>query len=200
MPTIGIRSHCKTLGFYDESIAEMKQAIQADPLLDVPGSSGWSYFFARRYDEAIAVLREGLQRTPGHAFARSCLALNYAMKGMRAEASAEADKNLASLPTSEKGLLHLNVALVYAQVGRREDALTLLDECLASRRAKPVDTYTIAEIYAAMGEKDEAFKWLEKTYQDRLVTMFQLKTDPFMDNLRSDPRFKIYLKKAGFEK
>ncbi|MCX6577248.1 MAG: hypothetical protein NTV82_12755 [Candidatus Aminicenantes bacterium] len=51
-----------------------------------------------------------------------------------------------------------------------------------------------------LGEKDEAFKWLEKTYQDRLSTMFELKVDPFLDNIRSDPPFKEYLKKAGFEK
>lgn len=71
---------------------------------------------------------------------------------------------------------------------------------MTSRKGKPIDAYTIAEVYSALDEKDEAFKWLEKTYQDRLSTMFQLKTDPFLDNLRSDPRFEDYLKKAGFEK
>ena len=146
------------------------------------------------------MLREGLQRVPNDAFAQSCLSICYAMKGMRAEASAEADKCLASLSPSEKGFLHLNVALVYAQVGRSQDALKLLDECLASRKEKPIDAYTVAEIYSALGKKDEAFRWLEKTCQERLSTMFQLKTDPFLDNLRSDPRFKEYLKLAGFEK
>ena len=190
-----------TLGFYDESIAEMKRAIREDPLFDNSGYQlGYCYFFARRYDEAIAILREGLQRTPNDNVAQSFLALSYAMKGMRAEASTEADKSLASLPTSEKGLYHLNIAVVYAQICRRKDALSLLNECLASRKGKPIDTYTIAEIYAAMGDKDEAFKWLEKTYQDRLSTMFQIKFDPLLDNIRSDPRFKDYLKKAGFEK
>ena len=56
------------------------------------------------------------------------------------------------------------------------------------------------EIYSTLSEKDEAFRWLEKTYQDRVSTMVQLNVDPFMDNIRSDPRFKEYLKKAGFEK
>lgn len=190
-----------TLGFFNESIAEIKRAIQLDPSFDTSGLlMGWAYFFSRRYEEAIAVLREGLQRVPNDAFAQSCLSICYAMKGMRAEASAEADKCLASLSPSEKGFLHLNVALVYAQVGRSQDALKLLDECLASRKEKPIDAYTVAEIYSALGKKDEAFRWLEKTCQERLSTMFQLKTDPFLDNLRSDPRFKEYLKLAGFEK
>jgi hypothetical protein len=70
---------------------------------------------------------------------------------------------------------------------------------LASRKGKPIDAYTVAQIYSALDEKDEAFKWLEKTYQDHLSTIWQLKVDPFMDNIRSDPRFKDYLKKAGFE-
>jgi len=128
------------------------------------------------------------------------LAFVYALKGMPAEAIAEAEKSIASLSTSEKGMFHLNVAFVYARAGRRQDALKLLVECLASRKGKPIDAYTVAEIYSALDEKDEAFKWLEKAYQDHLSTMFQLKVDPSMDNLRSDPRFKDYLKKAGFEK
>jgi hypothetical protein len=56
------------------------------------------------------------------------------------------------------------------------------------------------EIYSTLSEKDEAFRWLEKTCRDRLSTMWQLKVDSFMDNIRSDPRFKEYLKLAGFEK
>jgi len=152
------------------------------------------------YNEAIAVFREELQSNPNDAQSQNYFAAVYALKGMPAEAIAEAEKSVASLSTSETGYLHLNVALVYARVGRRQDALKLLDECLASRKGKPIDAYTVAEIYSALDEKDEAFKWLEKTYRDRLSTMWQLKVDPFMDNIRSDPRFKEYLKLAGFEK
>jgi tetratricopeptide (TPR) repeat protein len=154
---------------------------------------------ARRYDEAITVLQEGLRLNPNSAGAQMILSSAYAMKGMPTEALIEARKALTLAPSSDN-LLHLGVALFYAYLGRRDDALKLLDECLASRKGKPIDAYTIAEIYSALGEKDEAFKWLEKTYQDRLSTMCQLKFDPAMDNIRSDPRFKEYLKKAGFEK
>jgi predicted Zn-dependent protease len=97
-------------------------------------------------------------------------------------------------------LIHLNVALTYALVGQRDNALKLLKECLVSRKGKPIDTPTIVEIYSTLGEIEEAFKWLEKTCQDHVVTICFLKIDPFLDNLRSDPRFKDYLKKAGFEK
>jgi len=190
------------LGFADEAISEAKRAVQLDPSSDdFRKMLGTRYWFSGRheYNESIAVFREALQRNPNHATIRNLLALSYALKGMPAEAIAEAEKSIASLSASEENMLHLNVALVYAIVSRREDAKKLLDECLDSRKGKPIDTYTIAEIYSALDEKDEAFKWLEKTFQDRHSTMFQFKTDPFMDNIRSDPRFKDYLKKAGFE-
>jgi TolB-like protein/Flp pilus assembly protein TadD len=192
------------LGFDDEAISEGKRAVQLDPssALFRIGLAA-RYWCSRRpdYNEAIAVFREELRRNPNDAQSRNYLAFVYALKGMPAEAIAEAEKSVASLSTSETGImLHLNVALVYALVGRRQDALKLLDECLASRKGKPIDAYTVAEIYSALDENDEAFKWLEKTYQDRLSTMFGLKVDPFMDNIRSDPRFKDYLKKAGFKK
>jgi serine/threonine protein kinase/Flp pilus assembly protein TadD len=186
------------LGFFDEAIAEVKKAIQVDSF--VRGSLGAAYLYARRYEEAIAAWREGLILEPESAFTRNMLAVTYALNKMPDDAVAEAEKSISSLSASEKGLPHLNVALVYALVGRRDDALKLLNECLASRKGKPIDTATIVEIYSALGEIEEAFKWLEKTYQDHVGTICWLKVDPILDNLRSDPRFKEYLKKAGFEK
>jgi len=188
------------LGLFDDAISESKWAMQIDPSIDSDRAGlGQTYLNARRYDEAIVVLREGLRRHPNSAGARLGLASAYAMKGMSTEALIEAKKALALAPSSDN-LFHLGVALVYALVGRRDNALKLLNECLASRKGKPIDTATIVEIYSALGEIEEAFKWLDKTYQDHVGTICFLKVDPFLDNLRSDPRFKDYLKKAGFEK
>jgi len=164
------------------------------------GNLGAAYLYARRYEEAIAAWRGGLIIEPESAFTRNMLAVTYALNKMPDDAVAEAEKSISSLSAFEKGLPHLNVALVYALVGRRDDALKLLNECLASRKGKPIDTATIVEIYSALGEIEEAFKWLEKTYQDHVGTICWLKVDPILDNLRSDPRFKEYLRKAGFEK
>jgi serine/threonine-protein kinase len=189
------------LGFFDEAVAEQKKAIQIDSFADPDRVGlGATYFNARRYDEAIAVMREGLILEPESAFTRNMLALAYAMNKMPDDAVAEAVKSVSSLSTSEKGLIHLNVALTYALVGQRDNALKLLNECLVSRKGKPIDTPTIVEIYSALGEIEEAFKWLEKTCQDHVVTICFLKVDPLLDNIRSDPRFKEYLIKAGFEK
>jgi len=188
------------LGFYDEGIAEMKKAIQIDSFTDPDGAGlGFAYLNSRRYDEAIVTLQEGLRLNPNSAWSQNAIALAYALKEMPDRALDEAKKALALAPASDN-ILHLNVALVYACVGRREDALKLLNECIASQKGKPMDTYTIVEIFSVLGEKEEAFKWLEKTCQDHGVTICWLKIDPFIDNIRSDPRYKKYLKLAGFEK
>jgi tetratricopeptide (TPR) repeat protein len=115
------------------------------------------------------------------------------------EAIAEAKKALALAPSSDN-LLHLNIVLVYAFAGRREDALALMNECLGSRNRKPIDTYAIAEIYAAVGDEDEAFLWLEQAYKDHCMSIAQLKIDPFIDSLRPGPRFNEYLIKVGLAK
>jgi predicted Zn-dependent protease len=95
--------------------------------------------------------------------------------------------------------IHLNVAMVYANAGRKNDARRILNKYLASHEGKAVDGESLAVVYARMGEKDEAFKWLERGYQEHDQWMCVLKVDPSLDPLRPDPRFKELLKKVGFE-
>jgi hypothetical protein len=61
-----------------------------------------------------------------------------------------------------------------------------------------VGAYNIATIYASLGKKDQAFDWLEKSYEDRTFWLAGLKVDPEMDTLRSDPRFKELLRRMNF--
>jgi len=95
---------------------------------------------------------------------------------------------------------NLGIALVYAQAGRRNDALKLLDEYLMSIKGKPVDSFGVAEVYSVLGEKESAFEWLDRAVHDHASYTAWLKVDQPLDNIRSDPRFKEYLKKVGFEK
>ena len=68
------------------------------------------------------------------------------------------------------------------------------------REKRYVDAYMIGEVYAGLGEKDQAFEWLNKAYEERTGQMISIKIDPWIKNLRSDPRYKELLKKVGFEK
>jgi TolB-like protein/Flp pilus assembly protein TadD len=189
------------LGQSDEAIAEFTRAIQIDPSLDPDRVFlGEYYGMARRYDEAIEILLKSIQSNPKNVEAHNFLAWVYALKGMNSEAVSMAQKSLALIDTPEKSYFHLNVAIVYAYAGRKKDALKLLDEYLTSQQEKPINAFLIAEAYSVLGDKEEAFKWLERAYRDRDYFMRWIKIDPQLDNIRSDPRFKEYLKKAGFEK
>jgi hypothetical protein len=60
--------------------------------------------------------------------------------------------------------------------------------------------HLIAWVHAALGEKDEAFYWLERAYQERTGMLYLLKVHPLADPLRDDPRFKDLLRRIGLEK
>jgi serine/threonine-protein kinase len=190
------------VGKFDEAIVVLRRFVQLDttnnPSMRIPLACG--FIDAKRYDEAISELRDVVRLLPDDAYALNLLAAAYAAKGTTGEAVAAAEKSLALLPSTGKGWLNINNAIVYASARRREDALKILDEYLAFKKGKPVDSYTISEIFATMNDKEEAFKWLERAIQEHAFWMIWLKIDWCMDNIRSDPRFKEYLKKAGFEK
>jgi len=155
---------------------------------------------SRRYDEAIAILRENIQSNPKNPRLHLILAWVYAWKGLYAEAVVQAKKSLDLISAPDKTFFDLTVAMVYAFAGRRTDALKLLDEYLTSQKGKPVESFIIAEVYSLLGEKNKAFEWLDRAIQDHAYMTLWLKIDKPLDNIRSDPRFKEYLKKAGFEK
>jgi pentatricopeptide repeat protein len=94
------------------------------------------------------------------------------------------------------------LAHAYARAGQREEALKLVGELKrldvrleAERRSVPRFPFTWA--YAGLGDKEQAFAWLEKAYQERRARMYLLNVDPLLDPLRSDPRFQDLVRRAG---
>jgi len=75
-----------------------------------------------------------------------------------------------------------------------------LDLLLSIRARRYFDGYYIVYIYAGLGEKDKAFEWLNRGYEERACCLIWLKTDQTLKGWRSDPRFKELLKKMGWEK
>ena len=86
---------------------------------------------------------------------------------------------------------------VYARMGRIAEAHGTISKLEEHVQKSGIGRYEIALVYAGLGQKDEAFTWLEKSYDARDKGLTYLKIDPCMDPLRSDPRFARLLQRVG---
>jgi serine/threonine-protein kinase len=184
-------------GRFNEAIAEMKRAQELDPLsLIINADLGDTYFYARQYDKAIEQLRKTIEMDRGFYYAHYELGMAYHMKGSFAEAIA-AYKQARQLNKDPRVLALLGHA--YAVSGSRDEALGILDQLKEIANQQYVPAYNFATVYAGLGERDQAFQWLEKSYHDHASRMTILQVDPFLDPLRSDPRFAALVRRVGLE-
>jgi len=186
---------------FDEAIAGYKRAVELDPTgPQTYAYLGWGYYWAGRFDEAITQTKKALEIDPTNLNAQFTLIMIDALKGMFGEAVAQADKLLSALPSLDDAQILSNFAWIYAVSGGQEKARTFLKRMLDLRAKRYVDAYMIGGVYAGLGEKDKAFEWLNKAFEEHAGQMVVIKVDHWIDNLRSDPRYKDLLKKMGFEK
>ena len=114
---------------------------------------------------------------------------------MLAEAKAELQKSVEM--SNGRPEMKAALAYAYAVAGNRNEAQQIIGELALIKKSSFV-SYHIATIHAGLGEKEQALTWLERGYQERDIFMgVRLKTDPKLDNLRSDPRFQNFLRQAG---
>jgi adenylate cyclase len=92
------------------------------------------------------------------------------------------------------------LGFAYARAGKKDEAIKILHQLLESSKKGSTLSVQIAYVYAGLGDKDKAFEWLEKGYNEQNGYLGYLKVDPLWDNLRTDPRFAAMLKKMGLEK
>ena len=188
------------MGRVQEAIAEIKLALDLDPLsLPFNRDLGDAFYFARHYDQAIEQLRKTQELDPNYAQPQHDLVLTYAEKSMYKEAIAEGSKRLLADPNDNTALPYLGYA--YAKAGRRVEAQRVLDQLNDLSNRQFITAAARARIYAGLDEKDKAFEWLEKSYEERsLATGFgSIKVDPAYDPLRSDPRFADLLRRMNLQ-
>ena len=179
----------------EEAFAKIKRALEIDPTSVIHNATlGFLYYWARRDDQAIEQLQKTIDMEPGHWMAHFWQAQAYAQKGMYAEALLEAQKSRDLSGDSGSSWL---LGYVHAKAGRRAEAQRQVNELLKLSKHRYVPPYDIAQIYAGLGDKDQAFAWLEKAYQDRSRGMDYLKVNPVFDSLRSDSRFQDLLRRVG---
>jgi eukaryotic-like serine/threonine-protein kinase len=183
-------------GRFDEAVAEGKRTLELDPL-SIPANRqlGYTFYFARQYDQAIEQLRRTLELDPNFIPALTSLGSAYLQKSMYREGIAEFEKALAISPGNTQALWRLGYA--YAVTGRRAEAQKVLDEL---SKKKYVPAFTMAIIYTGLGQKDQAFQWLEKSYEEHDSGPFSfVKVYPIFDPLRSDPRFADLLRRMNLQ-
>jgi len=187
------------LGRFDEALSEAKRAQELDPLsLVINMNLGDALYVMRQYDRAIEQYKNTLALDRSFPWPHSGLGSIYQVQGKFNESIAEyqqADSLGGSIPYTLVPL-----GWIYARAGRKADALRVLEELLRLAQHGNSVSYGIAFLYYELGEKDKAFEWFEKAYQDRDIWLESLGTDPLWDNLRLDPKCIALLKKMGLRK
>jgi serine/threonine-protein kinase len=179
----------------DEAIREMQRALELDPLsLIVNTSMGRVLYGARQYDRAIEQLKKTLDLDPNFAEAHFQLGMVYEQKRLFDEAVREFQK---AADLFKDPMMKAWVARTYAMSGRRSDAERVLAEVKALAKQNYASPYPMASIYAALGQNDAAFEWLERVYKDRSYYVVWLNIDRVFDGLRSDRRFQDLLNRIG---
>jgi adenylate cyclase len=188
----------EVMGRSEEAITEEKRAVELDPLSLINNRQlGSGLLMARRYDQAIEQVRKTLELDPNFVPAHGTLGDAYLFKSMYKEGIAEFQKALAISPNNTAALSQLGCA--YALAGRKADSQKVLDQLTKASKQTYVPAYQMAYSYVALGEKDKAFEWLEKAYEDRSLGASPFKLNPIFDPLRSDPRFADLLRRMNLQ-
>jgi TolB-like protein/Flp pilus assembly protein TadD len=189
--------HLGLMGRYEEAYTECKRSIRLDPVSSprhwVLGIVHW---MGRRYDQAIEACEKALEFDSNYIWAHGIIGWANLAKGLFEASISAAKAELQLSPTSTFCIANLGEA--YAAAGDREGARQILDQLEELSTRQFVNPYTTSRIHAALGNPDEALKWLQAAYSGRVTFLALLKTDPQLDKLREDPRFRSLMLSMKF--
>jgi len=191
----GLYSAClSNVGRHDEAIAEAERAQALDPASSTSvGRVGMTYYFARQYDRALEHFQRALDLDPNDHVAHFDIGLVYERQGKYEQALAEMRRARAlGMKDAYSVAGH-----IYAISGRRREAQQVLAELDQLSKQEYVPAFHRAYIYIGLGDKERAFEWLEKAYEDREWYLWLLKQETGVDPIRSDPRFQDLLQRIG---
>ncbi len=182
-------------GDCDEGVKQIQEAEKLDPLSPmIISSAAERYIAADRLDDAISAGKRVLQVDPNYIYFDSALADAYREKGDLQEAVALYEKAQTVTHSPSAGL-----AITYAKMGRLEDARRVLNQRIEKSRQQYVAADSIAAVYVALGDKEEAFRWLERAFDEHSAPMYDMACHPKFRALRSDPRFADLLRRMGVD-
>ena len=180
----------QVLGRHEEVREKMEKAVQLDPVSSqIQGDFGRMLYRARKYDEAEKYLKRSLELDPNNYGSYDRLGDVYIEMGRFGDAIAMFEKNRS---IHSQGAHALRLAVVYARMGNRQAALEAMGTT-SSRSA-----LYMTRLYTALGEPDKAFGILNESIDKRDVLLTNLKEDPGLERLHSDPRWKLILRRLNF--
>jgi len=182
-------------GRHDEALLEARRALELDPTNLMIGTwVGLRYYLEGRYDSASELGRDTVDLDSSFAAAHLILGESYAQQGRYKQGLDELQK-AASLSGSPLYIAQVGVGRGLA--GDKKEALRIIRELHQISSKRYVSPYGIAQIYAALNDKEQTYEWLEIAYRDRAVWMSYLAVDPVFASIRSEEHFRDLLRRVG---
>lgn len=182
-------------GRADEAVASVQRARELDPVGVTGGSVAQILFHAHRYDDAIRESRSAAAVQPDNAL--NLMDLGFAL--IANNQPAEAIPILQKALSLSKGSPAVTGVLIraYAHAGRRSDAIRLLADLKQRRKADYIPAGAFVNAYLGLGDNEQAFHWLEQAYKEQSNILQFMKTHPYFDPIRGDPRFADLARRVG---
>ncbi len=175
------------LGHYDNAARMFKETVARDPLyVDNYQMLSWAQIRLGQVTEAIGTQKKVLEIQPGAAWGYTYLSVWLLLRG-------DLQAALAAIQREDPAIQAGGFSIIYWALGRKEEADAKLTQFIAEQANS--NAYGIAWTYAYRGNRNEAFKWLERAYTQKDAGLFLIKGEPLLTNLESDPRYKAFLKK-----
>jgi tetratricopeptide (TPR) repeat protein len=175
-------------GQYSEAVSEAQRALRDDPLsLIVSSNAGWTFALVGQYDQSVETLKKAIEIDPNFPRTHFRLGEVYEERGQYGMAIPQFEQAVhlsEGDPYYEGSLGH-----AYGASGDSAQARSVLESLRARAGTEYVPPYAIGTVYAGLGDKDQAFRYLRQAVEDRSTSMVFLRSDPALASLRSDPRF-----------
>jgi TolB-like protein/Tfp pilus assembly protein PilF len=188
--------YLSSIGRSEEALEVAKGALDLDPASPaVSHSLAVQLYLARKFDRAIEQAHDTLEMDANFAISYAVLGEVYLSKGMYREGLSALEKYSALSRSGAASLALLGYS--HARLGERKESLQVIEALKAASKQSFVPALFVALVYAGLEDKDQAFTWLEKAYEERFNRLAYLKVEALWDPLRSDPRFADLLRRVG---
>jgi TolB-like protein/DNA-binding winged helix-turn-helix (wHTH) protein len=188
--------HLGAMGRLEDSRRELMRALDLDPLsLIINVNNAYPYHYNHQYDRAVEIYKKAIDMDPNFAWAHEDLMLAYEQQGNHTAAANEAANflRLTGEPTLADEFQHAFKSSGY------DAALHHWAEVLVTQTGgRFMSPMKVAQLYARAGDREHAFVWLEKAFENRSAPLVYLRVDPRYDRVRSDPRFASLLERMKF--